>query len=124
MQYLGGVCAHCGTTENLEFDHIDPQTKTSPINALLSYRWERIVEELNKCQLLCSACHLKKSQIDESHVCGERVKCAKLTVADIKAIRQLLSGGTTQQVIADRYGVNNSSICRIATRKTWAHVPG
>lgn len=27
LKLLGGVCVKCGTTENLQFDHIDPATK-------------------------------------------------------------------------------------------------
>lgn len=34
---LGGCCVRCGTTESLEFDHIDPSTKTATIARLLHF---------------------------------------------------------------------------------------
>ena len=116
LQYLGEVCAYCGVTEELEFDHIDAQTKDYPISELLSAKWDRLVEELNKCQLLCRVCHLEKCRAEGSQ--------SKLTEADIVTIRQLLSEGVTQRVIATQFGVVHSSISHIATQKTWKHVPG
>lgn len=32
----------------------------------MHWSWRRLVTELNKCQLLCRPCHLKKSQTDGS----------------------------------------------------------
>ena len=57
--YLGNICWCCGATENLQFDHIDPKTKCFNINAQDS--WEKLIPELDKCQLLCPPCHLKKT---------------------------------------------------------------
>ena len=116
ISYLGGECAHCETTENLQFDHINAQTKDYAISKLLSAKWDRLVEELNKCQLLCRFCHLEKSRAEGSQ--------SKLTEADIVTIKQLLNEGVTQRVIAKRFGVVHSNISYIATRKTWARVPG
>lgn len=64
QQYLGGCCVSCGITDPrlLDFDHIDPMTKTMNISAKLSLPWERLVEEANKCQLLCPNCHRIKTQ--------------------------------------------------------------
>jgi 5-methylcytosine-specific restriction endonuclease McrA len=66
-EYLGGECASCGTKENLEFDHIDPNTKCYGVSTILpetppGYPYtERVWEEVDKCQLLCEACHKKKT---------------------------------------------------------------
>lgn len=63
VEELGGCCVGCGTTENLEFDHIDPTKKTSTINALIRQDSKRkIAEELDNCQLLCVECHKDKSR--------------------------------------------------------------
>jgi hypothetical protein len=59
---LGGKCARCGTTENLEFDHIDPSTKVFAISAELSRAWAALVQEASKCQLLCKPCHVAKGE--------------------------------------------------------------
>lgn len=60
IKQLGGCCVGCGSLEKLEFDHIDPSTKIKAI-AKMSSASERVFqEELEKCQLLCYACHLAK----------------------------------------------------------------
>jgi 5-methylcytosine-specific restriction endonuclease McrA len=77
LAMLGGRCVRCGTTEDLAFDHIDPSTKLFDIaDRMAQYQWERIVDELKKCQLLCSSCHGKKHnpagtmiRRKESHPC-------------------------------------------------------
>jgi hypothetical protein len=62
--YLGGVCIVCGTKDQLEFDHIDPNTKVIEITTAIMakcWSWSRLVDELNKCQLLCKTHHLHKT---------------------------------------------------------------
>lgn len=59
---LGGCCIECGSKENLEFDHKKRKTKTKTIARLSSYSKQKFEEELEKCQLLCFDCHLKKTQ--------------------------------------------------------------
>jgi len=59
--YLGGKCAWCGSTTDLEFDHIDSATKSFEIGRNLNRRWEVLVHELDKCQLLCHDCHRQKT---------------------------------------------------------------
>jgi 5-methylcytosine-specific restriction endonuclease McrA len=62
---LGGKCVRCGAVEDLEFDHIDPASKSLVIGKRLAGLSEvRLVEELKKCQLLCSTCHQAKSVSD------------------------------------------------------------
>jgi len=59
---LGGCCAHCGSTADLEFDHKDPLTKVDGIANLWTSRIEVLDAELVKCQLLCRACHRVKTE--------------------------------------------------------------
>ena len=62
VEILGGVCVDCGTTDNLEFDHVDPSTKEFAIGDMFSkYSWEKIEQELIKCVLRCKPCHGIKS---------------------------------------------------------------
>lgn len=62
---FGGKCAQCPSTTDLEFDHIDPKSKKFEIVEVAGWMSEaRIREELQKCQLLCSSCHSKKTIID------------------------------------------------------------
>lgn len=60
---LGGKCVKCGTTENLEFDHIDPKTKSFEIGAWGSHSKADLEIELAKCQLLCKSCHIEKTAV-------------------------------------------------------------
>lgn len=61
---LGGECVHCGTNENLEFDHIDPKTKLASIARASSWSEKRFWEEVDKCQLLCVDCHKAKTKAE------------------------------------------------------------
>jgi len=60
---LGGVCVKCGTSELLEFDHVDPDTKEYRISDVLMCRREIRLAELAKCQLLCEEHHLFKTRV-------------------------------------------------------------
>jgi hypothetical protein len=59
---MGGKCVKCGCTEALEFDHIDPTTKSFNISAGYHKPMEVLEEELAKCQLLCVSCHREKTK--------------------------------------------------------------
>lgn len=50
----------CGTTETLEFDHIDSSTKVFVITEKIKSKWADLVIELDKCQLLCHEHHVDK----------------------------------------------------------------
>lgn len=54
-----GPCKRCGSEENLEVDHIDPMAKVS--HRIWSFSAEKREAELAKCQVLCKACHRKKT---------------------------------------------------------------
>lgn len=54
------VCIKCGSTEQLELDHIDPKLKTT--HNIWSWSKQRQQEELKKCQILCKKCHLDKTR--------------------------------------------------------------
>tara|TARA_B100001250_G_scaffold27820_1_gene22890 strand:+ start:216 stop:1094 length:879 start_codon:yes stop_codon:yes gene_type:complete len=61
---MGGKCVICGATENLQFDHINPLEKSYNIST--NFFRQDVDEELAKCQLLCSRCHLEKTKNDWS----------------------------------------------------------
>ena len=62
ISLLGGKCCKCGSTESLQFDHIDRTQKIS--HRIFSYSHEKIQLELSKCQLLCSKCHVIKTNTE------------------------------------------------------------
>ena len=65
IEMLGGKCVGCGTTENLQFDHIDRKQKLFTIGKRLEYSLEdKLIPEAKKCQLLCKTCHQIKTTIN------------------------------------------------------------
>ena len=61
IEYLGGKCVVCGTTHNLQFDHIKREGKKYEIAGRVACNFDNLKEELDKCQLLCAPCHLDKT---------------------------------------------------------------
>ena len=56
---------------------------------------------------------------------GEQHASAKLTDADVLAIREAIAARTaTHKALAKRYGVTRQAIGKIARRETWQHVGG
>lgn len=76
LDILGNKCVVCGSTENLEFDHIDPKKKSFAIGAWGSHSWEEILKELTKCQILCKIDHKKKTEPKHgTYSCYKHRKC-------------------------------------------------
>lgn len=63
IEYLGGKCTACGTTENLELDHKNPDEKLfNPCKRLKQVNLsDEVMKEVDKCHLLCRDCHNKKT---------------------------------------------------------------
>jgi hypothetical protein len=63
VELFGGKCALCGynkCVQSLQFHHLDPKNKKFAISAFGHCRtWKSVVEEANKCLLLCSNCHFE-----------------------------------------------------------------
>jgi hypothetical protein len=60
----GSKCEQCGFTHPaaLQFHHRDPQTKmfditSKTLSAPRKFPWETILQEIEKCDLLCANCH-------------------------------------------------------------------
>lgn len=67
---LGGKCARCASTTNLELDHIDKSTKLINVSKLWTNREEDFLAELQKCQILCSSCHKIKTNEENNEPLG------------------------------------------------------
>ena len=67
LDILGRECASCGSTDDIQFDHIDPTAKELDILAHWSASMDRLLPEIAKCQPLCIECHLVKT-IDQQNL--------------------------------------------------------
>lgn len=59
------VCEKCGKESHprvLEYHHLDPQQKSFNIKDGFRYGRDKTMEEIKKCILLCSNCHLKAEE--------------------------------------------------------------
>ena len=56
-----GPCQRCGSTEDLEVDHVDPATKSMNPTAIWGKSKLVRMRELAKCQVLCKRCHGEKT---------------------------------------------------------------
>lgn len=59
INILGGLCKHCscGDPRVLEFHHLDSSKKDMCIGDELTNSWDNIINEIDKCILLCKRCH-------------------------------------------------------------------
>ena len=70
LEYLSSrSCAHCGIADIrvLDFDHIDPATKSFSIARAIANvsSWQKILAEIQKCQILCANCHKIKTAAEQ-----------------------------------------------------------
>ena len=65
IEQLGGVCSHpgCNCTEDLQFNHINPDDKLTECTWLMNGRYdnEDLQNELSKCNLLCKPHHIEET---------------------------------------------------------------
>jgi 5-methylcytosine-specific restriction endonuclease McrA len=60
IQKFGNKCCDCGKTFHkaaYDFHHINPLEKKFEIAPSLDRNWNVILEEIEKCVMLCSNCH-------------------------------------------------------------------
>ena len=103
IEKLGGKCVRCGTTDNLEFDHIDETTKFANMSDIFRMRQELIDAELAKCQLLCHDCHMQKTYEDMR-------KNRSFNDDEVIRVRTYFACGFTPQQIHNMYTDKNVSL--------------
>jgi hypothetical protein len=68
FEYLANKkCIDCGENDPvvLEFDHVDRSKKTKGVARLLSghWSWNRLLQEIEKCEIRCANCHRRKTYV-------------------------------------------------------------
>ena len=59
-KHLGGCCKICGFDKypcSLDIHHLDPTVKDKNFKFMRGWSWERILQEIETCVLLCKNCH-------------------------------------------------------------------
>ncbi|HEU4986833.1 MAG TPA: HNH endonuclease [Rhizobiaceae bacterium] len=65
-------------------------------------------------------CHARgRSRIPSPRLKGEANGAAKLTIDQVRQIRERLARGSTQRRLAERFGVSQSAISKIARGASW-----
>lgn len=62
VAYKGGKCELCGYSKcnrALVFHHLNSKEKEFTVARMSCKSWKTIQQELDKCQLLCSNCHME-----------------------------------------------------------------
>lgn len=59
-----GNCVKCGSSENVQFHHIDPATKSNEIVRIKNVRLLR--REIKKTECLCKVCHMEQQNISKN----------------------------------------------------------
>lgn len=114
IQQLGGKCVMCGSTENLEFDHINSKEKTFSVGSRIQNNNSEFSAELDKCQLLCHSCHRKKSK-DSKDI---KVKINKETA--VKICEEYFNSDISQADLGKRYNLAPRTISSIVTGERWS----
>ena len=76
IRLKGGKCEICGYDKNiaaLEFHHLDPSVKSFQLDSrhLSNTTRDKIIEELDKCILVCANCH---RELHNPHFNGENIE--------------------------------------------------
>lgn len=114
INQLGGKCVNCGSTENLQFDHIDPASKEIKLTACLTQNIDRIQNEISKCQLLCRKCHIIKTKTERNG----HIKVNKEIA--IKICEEYINFDITQAELGRKYNLSPRTISAIVCGNRWA----
>jgi 5-methylcytosine-specific restriction endonuclease McrA len=71
IEKLGGRCSHCGSSAELEIDHVNRLDKLYSLDELRVKSDEVFWAEMAKCQLLCKPCHIIKTAKERGYVIGQ-----------------------------------------------------
>ena len=61
---LGASCCRCGSTKDLEFDHVNPGLKKTR-QSFVSMGMVRLEKEIDNIQVLCHECHTERSNFQK-----------------------------------------------------------
>lgn len=118
MAYLGGKCAWCGSTERLQYDHIDRKTKSFTISPRgFDVGFAKFKVEIDKCQLLCFPCHVEKSRQEISEMMKEKYEDQEYREKQGEFLRSL--AWSQKGVIRGPHSEERKARIAKSVRKAW-----
>jgi transposase len=124
FDYKGGKCQRCSLISNCldiyDFHHKDSNKKEFNPSHLMNNSWETLAKELDKCDLLCSNCHVLEHtdieffninrKIIEDKFNNYKEKQGKINRNDVY---RMYESGMKQNEIAKYFNASNGSISDI-----------
>ncbi len=94
----GSPCTDCGRSFAyyvMDFDHRDPSLKVADVSILVknSTSWDRVLEEIAKCDLVCVNCHRLRTYHGSNSYKTHRYKQHKLVLDELKSTVPCLDCG-------------------------------
>lgn len=91
-------CTDCGEYYQyfvMDFDHRDPTTKLVGVATISKrlVRWERVLEEISKCDLVCARCHRLRTYKGQNCYKTRRFEQHKLVLDELKSTISCLDCG-------------------------------
>jgi hypothetical protein len=112
LNLLGMECNRCHfkpVNENeycvLDFHHIDKKTKSFNISSGLMRQLPALVDEVNKCELLCANCHRIETRLNPGKGC--KVRSERQPISQYPRQKRVLSQETKDKIAESvRYSRN------------------
>jgi hypothetical protein len=119
-------CMDCGKSFPyyvMDFDHRDRSTKSRDVSALVKnmVRWETVLEEIEKCDLVCACCHRKRTYHGDTNYRSRRYRQHRSILDELKSSNPCLDcGGTFDPCQMDFDHINDkvANIARLVPEPT------
>lgn len=117
-----GPCKRCGSSHNLEVDHVDPSTKVN--HTVWSWRQSRMLRELQKCQVLCEECHKRKTAAENrlAQLGKPNIACRILSEDVVRRIRSSSATGRSERSLAVEFGIGKTTVHSVITRLSYGNI--
>jgi hypothetical protein len=96
--------------------------KPSPHHEVAHLDGQRLNNHVSNLAWLLHRENERHKDLHGTRLRGSQIHSAKLVEAQVVLIRQALAVGIRQCVLAQTYGVSDSTVSLIARAKTWRHV--
>ena len=120
LLYQGGQRRRFGVHQLVALAFLGP--KPSPQHEVAHLDGQRLNNHDSNLAWLQHSENERHKDLHGTRLRGSQIGNAKLTEAQVVLIRQALAVGIRQCVLAQAYGVSDSTVSLIARAKTWRHV--